>query len=85
MLTCMRAAICRAAGGGNALAAKDALGNDVKKSSWLKTHPAGDRSLVQGLKSDATYLIGAPSHPPFFGFWLPSQHAACMLDDDKDE
>lgn len=45
------------AGGGSGLAAKDALGNDVKQSSWLKTHPPGDRSLVQGLKSDATYLI----------------------------
>lgn len=50
------------AGGGSGLAAKDALGNDVKQSSWLKTHPPGDRSLVQGLKSDATYLIGTPHH-----------------------
>ena len=48
----------RAAGGGGGLLAKDALGNDVKQSAWLKTHQAGDHSLVQGLKSDATYLIG---------------------------
>ena len=33
--------------------AKDALGNDVKASAWLKTHAAGDRSLTQGLKVGA--------------------------------
>ena len=53
--------VCRVAGAGSGLAAKDALGNDIKASTWLKTHPVGDRSLSQGLKSDATYLIGAPS------------------------
>lgn len=30
--------------------AKDALGNDVKATTWLKTHQPGDRSLTQGLK-----------------------------------
>lgn len=41
----------RSAGGGaGGIVAKDALGNDVKASAWLKTHPAGDRSLTQGLK-----------------------------------
>ena len=49
---------CRAAGGGDSLAAKDALGDDVKASAWLEKHQPGDRSLTQGLKSDATYLIG---------------------------
>ena len=52
---------CRVAGAGSAIAAKDALGNNVKVSNWVKTHPAGDRSLTQGLKSDATYLIGGLS------------------------
>lgn len=58
-------ACCRAAGGGGAIAAKDALGDNVKASSWLAKHPANDRSLTQGLKSDATYLIGerAPACP----------------------
>jgi hypothetical protein len=37
-------------GGGGGIAAKDALGNDVKLESWLKTHPKGDHSLAQGLK-----------------------------------
>lgn len=47
----------KTAGGGDALAAKDALGDDVKASAWLEKHQPGDRSLTQGLKSDATYLI----------------------------
>ncbi|MGF1493642.1 MAG: cytochrome b6-f complex iron-sulfur subunit [Microcoleaceae cyanobacterium] len=44
-------------GGGGGVTAKDALGNDVIVSEYLETHPAGDRSLVQGLKGDPTYLI----------------------------
>lgn len=47
------------AGGGNAgVAARDALGNDIKAEAFLKSHPlAGSRDLVQGLKGDATWLI----------------------------
>ena len=30
--------------------AKDALGNDVIASEWIKTHGPGDRTLTQGLK-----------------------------------
>jgi cytochrome b6-f complex iron-sulfur subunit len=44
-------------GAGGGLAAKDALGDDVTVDGWLSTHQPGDRSLVQGLKGDATYLI----------------------------
>jgi cytochrome b6-f complex iron-sulfur subunit len=29
----------------------------VSASGWLAAHPPGDRSLVQGLKGDPTYLI----------------------------
>ncbi|GFR45025.1 hypothetical protein Agub_g6336, partial [Astrephomene gubernaculifera] len=47
----------RSGGGGAGQAAKDALGNDIKASEWLKTHLKGDRSLSQGLKGDPTYLI----------------------------
>jgi len=46
-----------AGGGAGGIAAKDAAGNDVKASKWLATHQAGDRSLTQGLKGDATYLV----------------------------
>tara|TARA_Y100000741_G_C18171967_1_gene525636 strand:- start:247 stop:774 length:528 start_codon:yes stop_codon:yes gene_type:complete len=47
----------RAGGGGCGTNAKDELGNNVSASGWLSTHPVGDRSLVQGLKGDPTYLI----------------------------
>jgi cytochrome b6-f complex iron-sulfur subunit len=44
-------------GGGGGLTAKDALGDDVKVDVWAKAHPYPERSLVQGLKGDAHYLI----------------------------
>jgi cytochrome b6-f complex iron-sulfur subunit len=43
------------AGGG--VTAKDALGNDIVVSEYVKTHLPGDRSLAQGLKGDPTYLV----------------------------
>ncbi|MDA0259089.1 MAG: cytochrome b6-f complex iron-sulfur subunit, partial [Cyanobacteria bacterium] len=47
----------RAAGGGGGTTAKDELGNAITATGWLASHPEGDRSLVQGLKGDPTYLI----------------------------
>jgi len=44
-------------GGGGGVPAKDALGNDIVAAEYLNEKPAGDRSLAQGLKGDATYLI----------------------------
>ena len=47
-------------GGGDSskgLLAKDALGNNVKGSNWVKDHPYPERSLVEGLNGDAHYLI----------------------------
>jgi len=44
-------------GGGGGLLAKDALGNDVTASDWATKFPFPQRSLVQGLKGDAHYLI----------------------------
>ena len=41
-----------AAGGGSS--AKDALGNDIYAQAYLDSKQAGDRSLAQGLKGDAT-------------------------------
>mmetsp|Transcript_23486 Transcript_23486/g.36199 ORF Transcript_23486/g.36199 Transcript_23486/m.36199 type:complete len:210 (+) Transcript_23486:97-726(+) len=46
-----------AGGGSGGSPAKDALGNDIFAAEYLKTHPAKDRNLAQGLKGDATYLI----------------------------
>mmetsp|Transcript_8151 Transcript_8151/g.19538 ORF Transcript_8151/g.19538 Transcript_8151/m.19538 type:complete len:210 (+) Transcript_8151:97-726(+) len=44
-------------GGNGSVTAKDSLGNNIRASSYLEAHPAGDHSLVQGLQGDATYLI----------------------------
>ena len=46
-----------AGGGGGGVTAKDALGNDLVAADYLAEKRAGDRSLAQGLKGDATYLI----------------------------
>ena len=43
-----------AGGGGGGVTAKDALGNDLFSKAYLESHPAGDHSLAQGLKGDAT-------------------------------
>jgi len=44
-------------GGGGGLVAKDAKGDDVLGTKWVEEHPYPGRSLVQGLKGDAHYLI----------------------------
>jgi cytochrome b6-f complex iron-sulfur subunit len=41
-------------GGSGGVPAKDALGNDIVAKDYLAAKPAGDRSLAQGLKGDAT-------------------------------
>ena len=43
-----------AGGGAGGVPAKDALGNDILAKDYLSSKPAGDRSLAQGLKGDAT-------------------------------
>ncbi len=44
-------------GAGGGVTAKDSAGNDVRASEYLANHAPGDRSLVQGLKGDPTYLV----------------------------
>ena len=44
-------------GGAGGVSAKDALGNDIFAQAYLGEKSPGDRSLAQGLKGDATYLI----------------------------
>ena len=46
-----------AGGAGGGVTAKDELGNDVSVSQFTANRSSGDRSLVQGLKGDPTYLI----------------------------
>ena len=43
-----------AGGGGGGVPAKNALGDDLYAKDYLAEKPAGDRSLAQGLKGDAT-------------------------------
>lgn len=69
-----------AGGGSGGLVAKDALGNDVKLSSWLATHKAGDHSLTQGLKADATYLIvNDQGELENFGLNAVCTHLGCVV------
>eukprot|EP00581_Thalassiosira_minuscula_P007581 CAMPEP_0183703068 /NCGR_PEP_ID=MMETSP0737-20130205/953_1 /TAXON_ID=385413 /ORGANISM="Thalassiosira miniscula, Strain CCMP1093" /LENGTH=215 /DNA_ID=CAMNT_0025929771 /DNA_START=27 /DNA_END=674 /DNA_ORIENTATION=- len=44
-------------GGAGGTPAKDALGNEINEKDYLASKKAGDHSLAQGLKGDATYLI----------------------------
>ncbi|KAL3909264.1 MAG: hypothetical protein SGARI_002687 [Bacillariaceae sp.] len=44
-------------GGAGGISAKDALGNDIFAQAYLAEKAVNDRSLAQGLKGDATYLI----------------------------
>jgi len=46
-----------AGGGGGGVTAKDALGADIFAKPYLESKRAGDHSLAQGLKGDATYII----------------------------
>merc|ERR1719343_733358 len=44
-------------GAGGGVPAKNALGDDLFAQAYIDSKQAGDRSLAQGLKGDATYLI----------------------------
>jgi cytochrome b6-f complex iron-sulfur subunit len=75
-----------AGGAGGGVAAKDALGNDVKASSWLAAHQAGDRSLVQGLKGDATYLVVTQDKTlETYGLNAVCTHLGCVVPWNKAE
>ena len=69
-----------AGGSGGGVAAKDAAGNDIKESAWLKTHPAGSYELSQGLKGDATYLVvDKDSKLKDFGINAVCTHLGCVV------
>ena len=46
-----------AGGGSGGVSARDALGNEIFAEAYLASKSAGDHSLAQGLKGDATYII----------------------------
>merc|ERR1712127_4839 len=69
-----------AGGGTGGSPAKDALGNDLKLAEYIETHPVGDRSLAQGLKGDATYLIvKADKTLGTYGLNAVCTHLGCVV------
>ena len=68
-----------AGGGAGGQAARDAAGNEVKLSAWLKEHKSGDRTLVQGLKGDATYLVTNDSGIENYGINAVCTHLGCVV------
>merc|ERR1711939_236888 len=69
-----------AGGGSGGIAAKDAVGNDIKATDWLKTHRAGDRTLSQGLKGDPTYIVvNSESLVENYGINAVCTHLGCVV------
>ncbi len=62
------------------LVAKDALGNDIVVTEYLKTHAAGDRSLAQGFKGDPTYVVvKEDSTIESYGINAVCTHLGCVV------
>ncbi len=69
-----------AGGGGGGVVAKDALGNDVLASTFLAEHQVGERTLVQGLKGDPTYLVvEGPESIRDYGISAICTHLGCVV------
>lgn len=67
-------------GGGGAVTAKDKLGNAIGAQEYLDSKAAGDRSLAQGLKGDATYLIVKPDKTfESYGLNAVCTHLGCVV------
>lgn len=72
----------KGAGGsaGGAQPAKDIIGNDVIAGEWVETHNPGDRSLVQGLKGDPTYLVVTEDRNlEHYGLNAVCTHLGCVV------
>ncbi|OAY82086.1 Cytochrome b6-f complex iron-sulfur subunit, chloroplastic [Ananas comosus] len=73
-------------GAGSGTYAKDALGNDVIASEWIKKHGPNDRTLTQGLKGDPTYLIvEADRTLATYGINAVCTHLGCVVPWNKAE
>jgi len=69
-----------AGGGSGGVTAKDALGNDIVAKDYLETKLAGDHSLAQGLKGDATYIIVKPDKSiEDYGLNAVCTHLGCVV------
>jgi len=74
-------------GGDGGVTATDANGDAVKLAPWLESHQAGDRSLTQGLKGDATYLVvkDDASNIEEYGINAVCTHLGCVVPWNKAE
>ncbi|KAG1675340.1 hypothetical protein FOA52_016014 [Chlamydomonas sp. UWO 241] len=66
-------------GSGGAITARDEQGRDVVAAAWLAKHLPGDRSLVQGLKGDPTYLVVNESGIENYGVNSVCTHLGCVV------
>merc|ERR1719461_203042 len=67
-------------GGGGGVSAKDKDGNDLFAAPYLESKLAGDHSLAQGLKGDATYLIVKPDKTlEEYGLNAVCTHLGCVV------
>ncbi|NCJ06487.1 cytochrome b6-f complex iron-sulfur subunit [Synechococcales cyanobacterium C] len=65
---------------GSGVTAKDALGNDLVVSDFIATHPAGERTLAQGLKGDPTYVIVTEDQTlADYGLSAVCTHLGCVV------
>ena len=51
----------------------------MQLSEWLQTHKSGDRSLVQGLDGEATYLIVTEGSIENYGLNAICTHLGCVV------
>jgi len=67
-------------GGGGGVPAKNALGDDLFAKAYTESKKAGDRSLAQGLKGDATYLIVKDDNTlETYGLNAVCTHLGCVV------
>eukprot|EP00873_Tetraselmis_striata_P012368 jgi/Tetstr1/432632/TSEL_022001.t1 len=67
-------------GSGGSTRAKDALGNEIKASAWVASHPAKDYSLSQGLQAEPTYLVvNDEGNLKDFGINAICTHLGCVV------
>ena len=62
-----------------AVNAKDVYGADIVASSYLKSKPSGDRSMVQGLKGNPTFLIVNEGSFELFALNAECTHLGCLV------
>lgn len=72
-----------ATGTGGAQLCGDLDGAPVSYASWVKTHKANDRELVQGLKGEPYYIISTAEGIKDFALLSVCTHLGCVVPWDK--